>query len=125
MVPVRPFLSGSPGCVRSSARIWACVSSSEFELLDEQLAAAPTTGQNARGAPWRAKSSSRSISSARTLRVAPRFGQRRLSLRPAVSRWARIIACALAKVVRQAVGRMFARARHDDDVSKFGSKSRP
>ena len=29
------------------------------------------------------------------------------------------------KVVRQTVDRMFARARHDDDESRFGSKSRP
>ena len=98
----------------------------QLELLDEELAALRRLAVGLAARLGQLQLQPLDLQGA-NLRFVLRFAQRRLSLRQRIAlredhrmRARQIV----RKGVRQAVDRMFARARHDDDESRFSGKSR-
>ena len=99
----------------------------QFELLDEELAALRRLAKMLTARLGELQLQPLDLERA-DLGFALRLAQRRLFLGQllALGEDHRVRARQIVReVVRQAVDRMFARARHDDDVSRFGSEKSP
>ena len=100
----------------------------QFKLLDEELAALGRLSVGLAARLGELKRQPLDLQGA-DFRLVLRLAQRRLSLSASISRWARIIACGLARSPGSASGRPSAECSKGlattRDVSRFGSESRP